>query len=235
MTATMVPTMARRPRTRAQTFRHLAVDAKLWAPVTSPTIFRSLDWGRGEGRGVWVGVLLRDRCCASGGPLAGACPGQPPHAPLSPGAQAGQCPCALPSRGLSLLPHSTRAQPLQGSRGWSPLCPGPFAGLSLHQGPGVPGIRLHSPREPGSHVESLREFPVAPGTTGDPGHAHAPPRPRPDLDTHVHARRHEAPAPRATGASGGLRADTRFLGEPPRTHLPSRSRQTPRSPGSRGS
>ncbi|KAK1335390.1 hypothetical protein QTO34_003176 [Cnephaeus nilssonii] len=49
----------RMPRTTAQMFRHLAVDPWLWAPITSPTIFRSLDWGRRDGDTLSGQMIMR--------------------------------------------------------------------------------------------------------------------------------------------------------------------------------
>ena len=121
----------RRPRTRAQTFRHVAVEAWLWAPVMSPTIFWSLDWRSrgGEGPG-------DRRACDSGPPLL---------VPQCPFTQRGLSPARSPSLSRPVptdaapLPGPPSASPQTVSLSRSPRAPppflsGPFTGPSSHQG-----------------------------------------------------------------------------------------------------
>ena len=46
-------------KNRELIFRSLAVEAKAWAPVVSPTIFLSLDWKRPDGQWHWSWPMER--------------------------------------------------------------------------------------------------------------------------------------------------------------------------------
>ena len=60
MAQTTMTTMAvRMVKNRELMFRHLAVEAKAWAPVVSPTIFLSLDWKRPDGQWHWSWPMER--------------------------------------------------------------------------------------------------------------------------------------------------------------------------------